>query len=209
MTPRIALIAVCFALLLGCCRAAENQSNYMVDCSKNSFITNSTTRADLVRRFGGSRVLNGRIYVGEGESESGTIVFPGDPKKRLDITFGERTRTHPMIVRISGQNSIAATFGNIRIGTPLKQIEKINGRPFTLAGFEWDYSGTVLSWKGGKIDKVQPGCRIGLRLNYEQNSTTKRWASQVQGDRSFSSHQAAMQALNPRVYQIWIAYWKP
>ena len=33
-----------------------------------------------------------------------------------------------------------------------------------------------------------------------------RWLKQVTGDREFPSTHAAMQALNPRVYEIWLEF---
>src|SRR5438874_9457329 len=128
---------------------AQKAAPQLIDCSKNSPINNSTTTDDLMNKFGASQVLNGRVNVGEGETQPGVMVFPGDPKRRLAITWGQRTKALPMIVRISGKETTWTTFAGIGIGMTLKQIEKINGRPFILTGFGWDYDGAVKSWRSG------------------------------------------------------------
>jgi hypothetical protein len=84
--------------LLCSCSFAENVSDFVIDCTKNSRITRATTAADVVKMFGGSNTINGQIQVGEGMTQPGTIVFPGNPKKRLDITWGKRTKGQPMVV---------------------------------------------------------------------------------------------------------------
>jgi hypothetical protein len=149
--------------------------------------------------------------VGQGMTEPGTILFPGDPKKRLNITWGKRTKQQPMIVRIASENTVWRTFGGIGMGMSLKDIEKINGKPFTLTGFGWDYDGAVTSWQNGKIGGNQTGCRILLRLRQSESdaSQKKQILKQVQGDHAFLSSQPAMRALNPHVFQIAIAYWNP
>jgi hypothetical protein len=40
----------------------------------------------------------------------------------------------------------------------LRQLRKLNGKPFVLLGIGWDYSGTVVSWEGGKLKRLDsPG----------------------------------------------------
>jgi hypothetical protein len=35
----------------------------------------------------------------------------------------------------------------------LAEIEKINGKPFKLYGFEWDFGGRSSNWQGGELGK--------------------------------------------------------
>jgi hypothetical protein len=42
----------------------------------------------------------------------------------------------------------------------LNQLQKLNGRPFLFNGFDWDYSGAVISWDGGKLEKRWPGAGV-------------------------------------------------
>ena len=94
---------------------------------------------------------------------------------------------------------------SISLGTSLKELEHLNGRPFRLAGFAWDYSGTVLSWDKGSLAEEFDGGngRLLLRLDPRSDSDVPQAEqSQVMGDGDFSSDHPVMQKLNPRVYQV-------
>jgi hypothetical protein len=89
------------------------------------------------------------------------------------------------------------------LGTSLKQLEQFNGRPFLLAGFEWDYSGSVTSWENGSLATELNGerGRVLVRLD-SGNQVSPEEESQVAGDGDFSSHYPIMQKINPVAYQI-------
>ncbi|MEE1611341.1 hypothetical protein [Microvirga sp. CF3016] len=48
----------------------------------------------------------------------------------------------------------------LRVGSPFKAVETVNGKPFILYGFEWDYGGTIESWNGGALGNLPGGCRF-------------------------------------------------
>lgn len=52
----------------------------------------------------------------------------------------------------------------VSIGTTLKELEKLNGGPFKLAGFAWDYEGAIISWEEGKMSRVFDRGKTYLRL---------------------------------------------
>ena len=47
----------------------------------------------------------------------------------------------------------------------IEEVEKINGKPFKIAGFEWDYGGYVSNWTGGSLGSafLAPG-QLAVRL---------------------------------------------
>jgi hypothetical protein len=94
---------------------------------------------------------------------------------------------------------------NISLGTSLKDLEKLNGQPFHLAGFAWDYPGTVNSWDNGALAAELDGGhgRILLQLGSPPRADiTAKELSKVAGDGNFSSQNPVMQKLNPRAYKI-------
>lgn len=120
-------------------------------------------------------------------------------------------KTLPASAQIAGATSRWKSAHNISLGTSLKELELLNGQPFHLAGFGWDYSGTVLSWDQGTLAQElgEVGGTYGrtiLRLDYSSESKMSHdEVSQVLGDGSFSSHHPVMQKINPKVYQmIWV-----
>jgi hypothetical protein len=174
-------------------------------------ITAATTETDLQRMYGLENVKNGEIQIGEGEVESGTVVFPDDPLKRIELLWADPEKRVLKSVYLSGIHNSAygdkslwrTTYG-ITLGTTLLELERINRKPFWLAGFDWDYSGTVLSWNNGVLEGVfgsEGRKKVFLRLGYSTDPAPPERLA-VQGDHDFSSGHPAMQKINPHVYQI-------
>ncbi len=99
---------------------------------------------------------------------------------------------------------------SVSFGTSLRELERLNGRPFQLAGFEWDYSGMVTNWNGGNLQQSWNSCGqvlIRLQPRYPPTGPTaqqQKLYQQVMGDGSFLSSNPAMQQLNPIVYAITV-----
>jgi hypothetical protein len=99
--------------------------------------------------------------------------------------------------------SLWKTRYGIGLGTSLKDLEKINRRPFRLAGFNWDYGGTVLSWSDGFLEKdfgSNGDKKAFFRLSADHSHLAD--TNLVQGDRDFSSGHPVMQTINPSIYQM-------
>jgi hypothetical protein len=171
-------------------------------------INAQTTRQDLVRAYGASNVVDQDVDVGEGETEPGTVVFPKDAQRSIEILWKDPDKkTEPSSATISGKSSRWHAVHGISLGTSLKDLERLNGRPFKLAGFGWDYSGTVTSWENGALAAELDGGhgRVILRLDSPTPEAVDKDVAQVEGDRDFSSHHPVMQKLNPTAYQvIWV-----
>jgi hypothetical protein len=92
------------------------------------------------------------------------------------------------------------TRSGVRIGSTLKELEKLNAKAFALAGFGWDYGGTVVDWRDGDLaDEFDSGSgRTLVRLRPEPDADY----SAVLGDSTFLSSEPAMQAIAPYVGSI-------
>lgn len=172
-------------------------------------INGQTTRADLVRVYGKANVVDRDVDVGEGETEAGTVIFPNDPKRSIEILWKDPDKkTRPSSAQIQGQASLWKAPHGISLGTSLQQLEQFNGRPFHMAGFAWDYSGTVTSWENGSLATDLDGehGRVFVRLDYGPGtSVSQEEQNQVMGDGDFPSNHPVMQKLNPVAYQIiWV-----
>ena len=151
------------------------------------------------------------IDVGEGELEDGSVIYPNTPRLTILVLWKDSIgRRHPSSVRLR-MGSTQVIYEGISIGTTLKALERLNGRPFQLTGFDFDYSGTVTSWLGGRLEKVGgPACDIKVRLLPELPKSPSREqlaaGEATEGDRDFRSSDANMQLLNPRVYEVLLIY---
>jgi hypothetical protein len=164
--------------------------------------------------FGPDNVTSIDVDIGEGFSEPGASVYPDDPTQRLEILWRDDTRTAVREVRLSGESTRWHTAEGISLGTTLKELEALNGFPFRLSGFAWDYGGTVVDCGRGRLRAL--GCNgdsggrqnLSLLLRLHPSDDARRMPDyyEVLGEREFSSGHPAMQALNPGVYQIIVLF---
>ncbi len=189
---------------IGLGQAAHDPWLILANGEKGS-INAHTTRQDLVRTYGASNVVDQDVDIGEGETERGTVVFPKDAQRSIEILWKDPDKkTKPASATISGKRSHWHAVHGISLGTSLSELERLNGRPFKLAGFGWDYSGTVTSWENGALAADLDGGdgRVILRLDSHTPQAVDKDVAQVEGDGDFSSSHSVMQKLNPRAYQI-------
>lgn len=165
-------------------------------------VTREVSEADLRRLHGDENIAAIDVYLGEGVTEPGTALFPGDPDRELEILWRDsESRREPRSVQIKGTSW--GTRNGIRLGTTLETLEKLNGRPFSLAGFGWDYSGTVLGWEGGLLEKeLASADRVIVRLMPGTGEIDRS----VLGSDAFLSSHPAMQELAPAIYAIVVEF---
>lgn len=201
---RLAFFVVLFA---SPCTWAGDADWLIVPGERVGKITPTSSESDLKKAYGDENVEEIEVSLGEGETEKGTVLFPKDPERRIQILWNDpRTKSNPVRIQIDDRRSRWKTAAGITIGTSLHELETINGKDFILTGFGWDYSGTVLSWNEGGLDKRSgPWGGITLRLDPEDYGSSEG-LSDVLGDRDFPSSQASMQKLNPKVYQIVVEF---
>lgn len=173
----------------------------------------STTEADLRAKFGSQNVTTGPVpdaNGAEGDPTEGTILFEKDEDALLEISWKDPVgKRQPATIGRLAAHGRWQTSSGISLGTDLKTVEKLNGRPFNLAGMAFDRQGCVTSWRGGRLDAQDSGdCRVGICLRAESSVpfADRALYRQIIGDHNFSSGHPAMQALNPTVYWLVLGY---
>jgi hypothetical protein len=164
-----------------------------------------SSHARLVQAFGQPNVEKGPIYLGEGEDTPGSIIYPNDPKNRIEITWKDITRLEKIKWIFVRKDSKWRLANGLSIGSSLEGVELLNGKPFKLTGFDWDYSGSVSSWQGGTLDTAFGDCIIRARFDPAANLPS-RVTEKVSGDREFLSSNMDMRATRPRIYLLLIGY---
>jgi hypothetical protein len=169
------------------------------------FLNPTSSEADLAQQYGKASVARERVQLGEGETTPGTVLFPTDSLRRLEIVWHDTvSRSRPARIVLRGSRSEWIIGPGISLGTSLQDLERLNGRPFSLAGFGWDYAGVITDWKGGALDSVLAGVKLYLDPGSAQYDSAAY--SQVLGDRDYSSSLPPMQQLNPRVGTIFVDF---
>jgi len=160
---------------------------------------------DLVERFGVANEVSVSIPVGEGENAEGTVLFPKDPARKVEILWDDAdAKRGPRSVKIHGSTSRWSAPGGLVLGLDLAEVERLNHGPFRLAGFGWDRGGSVTSWSGGALETIP--CHLRARFAVDTQLLNDPRMKQVMGDREFSSSDSTMHALHPRVVELWLAY---
>jgi hypothetical protein len=219
IASRDRFVAAAFILLLASSLSAQVTSDpwLILARGEKGSINVHTTRQDLVRMYGKSNVVDQDVNLGEGETETGTALFPNDPERSIEILWRDWPRmTEPKSLTIRGNNSRWRAVHDISLGTSLKELERFNGKPFHMSGYGWDYSGTVASWDQGMLaqdlgefdPKGNEHGRIILRLTCGKAGTkpvSDEEGMQVEGDRDLASSHPVLQKMNPCVGEmVWL-----
>ncbi len=188
--------------------AGNADSEWQVVPGRAGPITGETGEADLRQHYGASAVEPTRIEIGEGETAAGAVLFPGDSLRRAEVVWQDSVnRRRPARLIIRGERTRWQLPHGITLGTTLQELERLNGHPFVLAGFGWDYAGVITDWKGGALDSALAGMKLYLDPGAAQYES-KPYA-EVMGDRDYSSSLPPMQQLNPHLATIFVDFGGP
>lgn len=174
-------------------------------------LTATSSAAGLIAAYGAENVRDEPYPLGEGESEQGTVVFPDDPTRRVLILWNDLDKKAlPLAVRIDGAGSQWKTAEGLAVGTSLRRVEELNGKPFLLYGFEWDYGGQLVDSNGGALKDLphedpEGGFRGGALLLTFQPDPAASY-TEVMGDGTFSSDHPVMQSVDPKVSVIIVSF---
>ncbi|ESQ87325.1 hypothetical protein ABAC460_20080 [Asticcacaulis sp. AC460] len=171
-----------------------------VDCTAPA---GPATTADELKAKYGKNLVFGDVGGPEGTQLMGAILYPDDPKRRIDIVWWDEAKTVVSTVRARGEDSRITGPLGIRIGTPLTEVEAANGKPFLISGFGWDYGGYG-DFTGGKLSREAAGCHISLR--FDNISGNGAVADGIMGEVQVTSDDARVKAYAPVVTEISVGW---
>jgi len=166
-------------------------------------VTAKTTRAELDNLFGPENVHDGRFEGGD-VPEAATVVYEGDSSGALAITW-DRERPATIHICVGTQTGPCRwrTASGIRIGLPIRELERLNGKSFQVAGFAQD-RGQVVSWRNGALEGDAAACgRLVVRLSPAAEAEGREYSKgeadlfkQLRGDKPYSSNYLPLLELN-------------
>lgn len=107
----------------------------------------------------------GMIPGAEGTESRGLLLYATIPSRKLYVRFWDAAMEHVAQVE-PGEKAVAWTGPEgIHVGSTLAYVEKVNGKPFTISGFGWDYGGYAADFKGGRLASLSGGCVLQLRFD--------------------------------------------
>ena len=154
----------------------------------------------LVAAYGTENVTNENLEDEGGEYVS-TCVFAGG--RHLNVRWKDDSMlSGPASVSVAGDMSPWTGPHGLSLGMTLDDLERLNGRPFEILGFGWDYGGQIWNMRGGAINRdVAGGCRLFVFFG-----TTEEPTGDLIGDRAIMSNNPALRALRPTVRLITYRY---
>ncbi len=163
------------------------------------------THADLVKAYGARNVTIEEVGRAEGEVVVASVVFPRDPKRRLEIEwFDEEKRARPSVITVFGpMNQWIGPFG-IRNGMTIQEIERRAGKPFKINGFAFDVAGKG-HFEGTKLEKLAGGCAFDGHFDIEGGQPPehlKRFIGEVEID----SNDKDLLTLKPKLWIYTLSY---
>jgi len=178
-------------------------SSHVVACS--GIFAKDSNHLRLAMTFDNKNVSFGDVDADGGTKVKATIVFPNDPKRRLEVWWSnpvERSGTY--LIDIKGKSLWAAP-GGMRLGLNTAQLEKLNHKPFKLKGFDKNGIATVTDWDGGELAALPGGCKSGVSLAADPKASADAVAA-LSSDKEYSSADPAIRAVKPTVSEILIGY---
>lgn len=189
--------------LLAAPAAAQKNDWLIVPGQRVGSITATTTRAELDELFGKENVHDGSFEGGE-VPEAATVIYPGDSSAALAITW-DRERPATIHICFSTQTGPCRwrTASGIRIGLPIRELGKLNGKGFQAGGFAQD-RGQVVSWRKGALEEDPAGCgHLVVRLSpageaegRELSKGESDLVKQLQGEKPYASSYLPLLELN-------------
>ncbi len=161
-------------------------------------ITRTTTKQDLVKLFGASRLVDKTISGAEGIGSFAATQLKLSQGRSLLIVWSDNSRTKPLDVRNLG--SAWKTREGIGVGTPLSELRKKLGN-FKIYGLGWDYGGTILL-DSSKLSRYEG--KLILRVDAAPNAYEKfpNNYQAVSGDSTFSSSNPHWKPLGIKLSEI-------
>ena len=179
---------------------------------KNPFVLpgpiTADTGADGLRRiYGAANVTEGNLPAAEGETVHGVILFADDPTRRAYVYFqNEKALTGLSMLRVMDASSQWRSTQGIRIGMPLPDLIAINHRPFEFLGFDWDYSGQITDWLGGKLASAKNRAALRVQLGHGELPKDVAYNKLPIGDHAFRSDHPQLARMKPVVAEMSMSF---
>lgn len=168
--------------------ALDPSDNLVIPGTRVGLITPGMTADVLELAYGKANVIRAEIPGAEGETMPGARLF-AETDRELEILWDPRAEAEPRVfdIRIIGS---AWRFENgLKPGLGLEAVEAINGKPFTVLGFGWDYGGYA-NFEGGALEG-----KVSLRFDPGDGDIPDA----LVGEQSLPSTDLRLRALGPRV----------
>jgi hypothetical protein len=159
--------------------------------------------ADFEQAFGKDNVVTGEVDGPEGTTMIATTVFPNDPDKKFEVYWWDEEK-HERLAGVELTANDTAP-GGIKIGMPIEDVQKLNGEPFSLQGFYWDYGGAAW-FESGKLANLPGGCGLSVTFAPSAEELPEGVSEAISGDKEIRSDMKEFSIAKPVVQSIELSY---
>jgi hypothetical protein len=165
-----------------------------------------TSEARLIEAFGADNVQT-RVADGpEGTTMIKTFIYPDDPERTMEVAWwNEEDRTDMSFVTVPPGDTAP---GGLQLGMSIEEVEALNGKPFTLMGFGWDYGGGA-SFQGGEFPGLPEGCFLSLGFSPSVELPAGTDQDAIMGDREVASDLPLLRQVEPVIDRLSFGYPHP
>lgn len=157
----------------------------------------------LIETFGQENVVTGLVDGPEGSQYIATTVYKGDADREMVFSWFDEDRLESLSSVQLSPSQVGP--GGIRIGMTVSEVEAVNGAPFTLSGFWWDYGGYA-GFDSGNLSGVAGDCYVNLRFAAPEGVSDAIDVTPITGDREVPSSEGLLEALDIRVEKLSLGY---
>lgn len=162
-----------------------------------------SSEAALIAAYGKANVVTGMVDGPEGSQVLATTVFPDDPQQRFEVGWwDEEARAGLAYATIPAADTAP---GGVKLGMSLSDVEALNGEPFQLQGFGWDYGGSAW-FETGNLGAIEGGCHLNLTFSETRQLPADVDPSPITGEQVISSDEPLLEQVAPTVTGMSIGY---
>jgi len=162
-----------------------------------------SSEAKLVEAFGKENVVTGEVPGPEGSTVLATTIFPNDETKRIEVGWWDEDGLSQLAYFTVPSGDVAPQ--GLKTGMTVKEVEALNGAPFELQGFWWDYGGYA-NFTGGKLGAPEEGCIVSVRFAPVDVYTDGLNVDAVSGDVLVPSTEPLLEQLDVRIETLSVSY---
>lgn len=164
-----------------------------------------SSEARLIEIYGADNVWTGTVPGPEGTKMLATEVFRDSPKKRLQfVWWDEESRKDPSYIELGAKMS---TPGGVRAGMSVAAVEALNGEPFKLSGFGWDYGGSA-GFDSGNLADLPGDCLLSLSFSPTDYPAGHDYDS-ITGDIEVQSDNPLLETVGAKLDWVAVGYPHP
>ena len=166
-----------------------------------------SSEALVKQTFGPDNVVTGMVDGPEGMQMLATTVFPDDPQRTMRFGWWDEDARSGLSYVDLAPSQIAP--GGVRIGQTVAEVEALNGAPFTIGGFWWDYGGYANIENGNLAHTVDKICWVSIRFSHADDYSSDIDATPVSGEVQVPSGEALLEMLDVRVAVVSVSWPAP